>query len=70
MWLKNLRESFGSSHLVMGVAYAKAGLLVRARAEFQALARENPGSELPKKLLASVTRGRQPLTPTRTKGAQ
>lgn len=57
--LAKLRKAFGSSHLVMGLAYAQAGLVEQARAEFDALARENPQSELPKKLLASLRR--QPL---------
>ncbi|MGH8164664.1 MAG: hypothetical protein ACREP1_10055, partial [Rhodanobacteraceae bacterium] len=53
--LEKLRAKFGSSHLLMGVAYAEAGLVAEARAEFEALAEENPQSALPKKLLAGLT---------------
>ena len=41
--LKNLRESFGSSHLVMGVAYAKAGLLVRRAGRVPSARARKPG---------------------------
>ncbi len=53
--LETLRATFGQSHLVMGLACARAGLLAQARSEFDALAQENPESELPKKFLTSLT---------------
>jgi len=53
--LAKLRAQFGRSHFVMGLAYAKAGLLAPARAEFEALARENPKNDLANKLLSSLT---------------
>jgi hypothetical protein len=53
--LERLRRQFGDSHLLMGVAYAETGLVSQARAQFEKLAEENPQSEFPKKLLASLT---------------
>jgi hypothetical protein len=53
--LGKLRQKFGRSHFVMGLADAEAGLLQPAREEFEALARENPSSDLPRKMLASLT---------------
>ncbi|HEY2801924.1 MAG TPA: hypothetical protein VGI85_15135 [Chthoniobacterales bacterium] len=53
--LEKLRKKFGTSHLLMGVAYAEVGLVPEARAEFQALVQENPQSVLPRKLLAGLT---------------
>ena len=64
--LERLRATFGRSHLVMGLGYEKAGLIPQARQEFEALARENPKSDLPRKLIAGLTGQR----PTRTNGAQ
>jgi hypothetical protein len=40
--LASLRTAWGDSHLVMGVAYARAGLVEDARRELQLLADENP----------------------------
>ena len=56
--LDQQRAKFGSSHLVMGLAYAKAGLVAEARSEFEQLAKENPESPLPQKLLAGLTNPR------------
>jgi hypothetical protein len=53
--LQQVREKWGASHLVMGLAYARAGLVAEARREFEELARENPRSPLPKNLLADLT---------------
>lgn len=53
--LQRLRSQLGGSHLLLGLAYARSGLMPEARAEFQQLAQENPASELPKDLLASLT---------------
>ena len=52
--LQQVREKWGVSHLVMGLAYARVGLVAEARHEFQELARENPQTPLPKNLLAGV----------------
>ena len=53
--LQRLRAELGKSHLLLGLAYARAGLVPEARAEFQQLVQENPRSQLPKSLLASLT---------------
>ncbi|MGI8839032.1 MAG: hypothetical protein ACR2H4_20700 [Pyrinomonadaceae bacterium] len=42
------------SHLALGVFYARVGLLREAEREFQQLAKLNPQSQLPRKLLRSV----------------
>ncbi len=47
--LKKLKSS--NSHLVLGVFYAREGLHGEAKREFQILLRENPNSDLAKKLL-------------------
>ncbi|MGH8093683.1 MAG: hypothetical protein ACREIF_09450 [Chthoniobacterales bacterium] len=53
--LQQLREKWGASHLVMGLAYARVGLVAEARRELEELVRENPQSALPKNLLTSLT---------------
>jgi hypothetical protein len=53
--LEKLRAKFGRSHLIMGLAYARTGLHAQAQSEFEQLAKENPQSELAKKLRASLT---------------
>jgi hypothetical protein len=52
--LAKLKESAGSSHLVMGVFYWKHGLLEESEREFQALAQANPNSTAVAELLASI----------------
>lgn len=49
-----LENSGVRSHLARGVVYAQAGLLDEARAEFEALVKDNPRSQLARKLLNSV----------------
>ncbi|HEX8145259.1 MAG TPA: anti-sigma factor [Pyrinomonadaceae bacterium] len=51
-----LEQAGVRSHLARGVTYAGAGLLDEARAEFEALIKENPRSQLARKLLDSVKR--------------
>jgi hypothetical protein len=53
--LEKLRAKFGHAHLLMGVAYAQFGLVEQAREEFESLAQENPRSEWPRKMIASLT---------------
>ena len=53
--LQRLRRQLHGSHLLLGLAYARAGLLPEARTEFEALTRENPQSPLPQNLLASLS---------------
>jgi hypothetical protein len=45
------RQAYGSSHLVLGLLYAEAGLLDEAETEFRALQKENPGSAIASRLL-------------------
>ncbi len=66
--LQQARQKWGASHLLMGLADARAGLVAEARDEFEALARANPQSKLPAELLASLTNQRS--APMSTNGAQ
>jgi len=43
-----------SSHLALGIFYARVGLVTDAEREFQKLIQLNPQSDLPRKLLQSV----------------
>lgn len=52
--LAQLRQIAGHSHLVMGVAYAHAGLMQEAQLEFVALAQTNIASPVAHTLLQSV----------------
>jgi hypothetical protein len=52
-----MRTLWGSSHLVMGLTYAKLGLVREAGKEFRELAAINPESAAAKSLLASVEAG-------------
>ena len=52
--LAKLKQSAGSSHLVMGVFYWKHGLIEEAEREFKALANANPNSPAAAELLASI----------------
>jgi hypothetical protein len=52
--LERLERATEKSHLALGVAYARNGLLNDARREFQALVDANPDSTLAKNLLHSV----------------
>jgi hypothetical protein len=48
------RRNAGTSHLMLGLLYAKAGLLDEAEVQFQALQMANPNSPIPRRLLAQV----------------
>ena len=48
------RKAWGTSHLVMGLTYAKAGLTYEAEKEFNELAAANPESFTARSLLVSV----------------
>jgi anti-sigma factor RsiW len=52
--LQKARRSDANSHLVMGIAYANAGLLDEAEREFVLLLKNNPNSEIARKLLARI----------------
>ncbi|HET6977953.1 MAG TPA: hypothetical protein VFI24_16610 [Pyrinomonadaceae bacterium] len=52
--LVKAKRAYASSHLTLGLLYAEAGLLKDAEAEFRLLRRNNPDSEIAKKLLGQV----------------
>lgn len=56
--LRSAENSRERSHLALGVLYARAGLLDEAEREFALLARANPGSATPRKLLNDVRTAR------------
>lgn len=49
------RRDFPSSHLLLGLLYARAALVTEAEQEFRKLQQANPDSEVARKLLASVS---------------
>src|SRR5262249_5350794 len=57
--LAGLKRSWQDSHVVMGVAYARVGLVKEARQELRAAAGQNPGSALVAALLASINSDRR-----------
>jgi anti-sigma factor RsiW len=52
--LQTLKRQKPTSHLALGLTYARLGLLRDAEAEFQYLLKENPDSAVAKKLLRTV----------------
>lgn len=58
--LDEVKRASGGSHLVMGVANARAGLIDEALREFQLLHEQNPDAELPRRLLAQLEAQRRP----------
>lgn len=52
--LAKAKRAYPSSHLVLGLLYAEAGLLKEAEQELRALRKANPDSELARKLLRQV----------------
>jgi hypothetical protein len=58
------RREYASSHLLLGLLYARAGLLAEAEQEFRALQKANPDSDAPRKLTASVSGARRSEAPT------
>jgi Putative zinc-finger len=59
------RRDYASSHLLLGLLYARAGLLDEAEREFRALQSVNPDSDAPRKLAASVSASRRSEPPTK-----
>ncbi len=52
--LARAKRAYGSSHLMLGLLYAEAGLLREAEAEFRLLRRANPDSEIAQRLLHQI----------------
>jgi hypothetical protein len=52
--LEKARQSYANSHLILGILYARAGLLDEAETEFQALAADNPESGSARKLVDNL----------------
>jgi hypothetical protein len=48
------RRSYAGSHLALGVLFAQSGLLDESEAELQALVKDNPNSDVARKLLESL----------------
>ncbi len=53
------RRDYASSHLLLGLLYARAGLLAEAEQEFRALQKANPDSAVALRLLATVQASRR-----------
>jgi Putative zinc-finger len=53
------RRDYASSHLLLGLLYARAGLLDEAEREFRSLQNANPDSDAPRKLAESVSAPRR-----------
>jgi hypothetical protein len=62
------RSEWGGSHLVLGLLYARAGLIDDAQREMQTLREQNPDSDVVAGLLKSIQRSNP--APMTTKGAQ
>jgi hypothetical protein len=58
--LGHAKETYGDSHLVLGILYAKNGLLDDAEQEFQALLDANPRSPVAQNLLRNLKALRRP----------
>ena len=52
--LTRAKRAYGSSHLMLGLLYAEAGLLKEAEAELRLLRRANPDSEVARDLLRQI----------------
>jgi hypothetical protein len=60
--LARARQSYGDSHLTLGVLFARMGLLDDAKTELQALVKDNPTSNVARKLLESLQAWRETKT--------
>jgi hypothetical protein len=56
--IERVRRVGGNSHLLLGITYANAGLIDEAEREFQILLKNNPNSDVAKKLLSKVRSAR------------
>jgi hypothetical protein len=52
--LAKARRAYASSHLILGLLYAEAGLLREAEQELRVLQKANPDSEIARRLLAQI----------------
>jgi len=52
--IQRARQTARSSHLLMGIVYAKGGMIAEAEREFHALLQKNPNSEIARRLLAKI----------------
>ena len=52
--INKAKKDYGNSHLLLGLVYARAGLLEEAEHEFSALLRANPQSKVAQELLRSI----------------
>jgi len=52
--LSRAKRAYGTSHLTLGLLYAKAGLIKEAEQEFRILLRSNPNSDIARSLLRQV----------------
>ena len=52
--LKEAQRNYASSHLLLGILYARAGLLNEAEQEWRTLQKNNPDSAIVRQLLANV----------------
>lgn len=68
--LAKARRAYGSSHLVLGLLYAEAGLLKEAERELRALQKANPDSEIARGLLGQVQALRRRSDTRRTVSSQ
>jgi hypothetical protein len=72
--LAETQTQASGSHLIMAIANAKAGLLDDSIRELRAFAQENPGSEIPTKLVVEIEKARglkdNRQSPIATNGAQ
>ena len=57
--LSRAKRAYATSHLTLGLLYAKAGLLKEAEQEFRTLLRSNPNSDVARNLLRQVRSFRQ-----------
>jgi hypothetical protein len=52
--IARLRKQFPGSHLLLGIAYARAGLIEEAKTEMRAFAKANPGKPFGQRLLRQL----------------
>jgi len=53
--LARARAAYRTSHLILGIVYARNGLLTESAGEFRSLLAANPGSPVVRKMLQQVS---------------